>query len=87
MFIYMVDKNVGSINSLILMMIISRRSNFLQDVNIIAWLSFLRKKYEVRQGSLRLIRNSGVNFRISQIIDLLMKLRKRDEIRKLNMLS
>lgn len=37
---------------------------------------------EVRQGSLRQLRDCGVNLRISQIMNFLLKLRRRDETRK-----
>lgn len=44
MFIYVTDKNVGGIKSVILILIISRYSNFMQNVNIYAWLNFSKKK-------------------------------------------
>ena len=49
MFIYVIDKSVGSIKSVILIMIINRYSKSLQNVNIYAWLNFSKKKYKKRE--------------------------------------
>ena len=52
MFNYVIDKNVGSIKSVILIMIINRYSKSLQNVNIYAWLNFSKKKYKKSEGDL-----------------------------------
>lgn len=52
MFIYVIDKNVESIKSVTFILIISRYSNFLQDVNIYAWLNFSKKKYKAKDKDL-----------------------------------
>ena len=46
MFIYVIDKSVGSIKSVILIMIINRYSKSLHIVN------FSKKKYKKREGDL-----------------------------------
>ena len=52
MFNYVIDKSVGSIKSVILIMIINRYSKSLQNVNIYAWLNFSKKKYKKSEGDL-----------------------------------
>lgn len=50
MFIYVIDKSVGSIKSVILIMIINRYSKSLQNVNIYAWLNFSKRNTKRERG-------------------------------------
>ena len=79
MFIYVIDKSVGSIKSIILIMIINRYSKSLQNVNICAWLNFSKKKYKKRERGISQPNNSGINFCISESMNFLIKLRRRNE--------